>query len=30
MNLEECKRIIGDFIRNNPDIWDEEIERVHD
>jgi creatinine deaminase len=30
LNLEECKRIIGDFIRNNPDIWDEEIERVHD
>ena len=30
LNLEECKRIIGDFIGDNPDIWDEEIERVHD
>ena len=30
LNLEECKRIIGDFIGDNPDIWDEEIVRVHD
>ncbi len=30
MDLEECKYIIGDFIRKNPDLWDEEIERVHD
>ncbi len=30
MDLEECKEIIGKFIRKNPDLWDEEIERVQD
>jgi len=30
MDLEECKNIIGTFIRKNPDIWEEEIERIHE
>ena len=30
MDLDECKNIIGNFIRKNPDIWEEEIERVHE
>ena len=30
MDLDECKNIIGTFIRKNPDIWEEEIERVHE
>ena len=30
MDLEECKNIIGTFIQKNPDIWEEEIERIHE
>ena len=30
MDLEECKIILENFIQKNPDLWDEEIERVHD
>jgi cytosine/creatinine deaminase len=30
MDLDECKNIIGTFIRKNPDIWEEEIERIHE
>jgi tRNA(Arg) A34 adenosine deaminase TadA len=30
MDLEECKNILENFIQKNPDLWDEEIERVHD
>ena len=30
MDLDECKNIIGNFIQKNPDLWEEEIERVHD
>jgi tRNA(Arg) A34 adenosine deaminase TadA len=30
MDLDDCKKVIGDFINNKPDLWDEEIERVHD
>lgn len=30
MNLDECKIILENFIQKNPDLWNEEIERVHD
>jgi tRNA(Arg) A34 adenosine deaminase TadA len=30
LDLEECKSIIGNYIKKNPDQWDEEIERVRD
>ena len=30
MDLDECKDLIGNFILKNPELWDEEIERVHD
>ena len=30
MDLDECKNIIGNFVQKNPDLWEEEIERVHD
>ena len=30
LNLDECKHLIGNYILNNPDLWDAEIERVHD
>ncbi len=30
MDLEECKIILENFIQKNPDLWNEEIERVHD
>jgi cytosine/creatinine deaminase len=30
MDLDECKDLIGNFIRKNPGLWDEEIERVYD
>ena len=30
MDLDECKIILENFIQKNPDLWDEEIERVHD
>lgn len=25
MNLEECKRLMKEFIKNNPDLWNEDI-----
>ena len=28
LNLIECKQMIGDYIQNNPEIWNEEIDRV--
>ena len=28
LNLDECKNMLADYIRQNPDIWDKEIERV--
>jgi creatinine deaminase len=28
MDLSECKYLIGNYINKNPEIWDEEIERV--
>jgi tRNA(Arg) A34 adenosine deaminase TadA len=30
MDLAECKNILDNFIKKNPYLWDEEIERVHD
>ncbi len=30
MDLDECKNMIGKYIEKNPELWDEEIERVHD
>ena len=30
MDLDECKIILENFIQKNPDLWNEEIERVHD
>ncbi|MFY9637896.1 MAG: nucleoside deaminase [Methanobacterium sp.] len=30
LNLDECKHLIGNYILKNPDLWDAEIERVHD
>ena len=30
LNLDECKNLIGNYILKNPDLWDAEIERVHD
>ncbi len=30
LNLDECKYLIGNYILKNPDLWDAEIERVHD
>ncbi len=30
LNLDECKSLIGSYINKNPDIWNEELERVHD
>jgi tRNA(Arg) A34 adenosine deaminase TadA len=30
LNLEECKYLIGTYILKNPDLWNAEIERVHD
>ena len=30
MDLEECKTILENFIQKNPNLWNEEIERVHD
>jgi tRNA(Arg) A34 adenosine deaminase TadA len=29
LDLEECKEIIGEYIRQNKEVWDEEIERVN-
>jgi tRNA(Arg) A34 adenosine deaminase TadA len=30
LNLDECKDLIGNYILKNPDLWNAEIERVHD
>jgi tRNA(Arg) A34 adenosine deaminase TadA len=30
LDLDECKHLIGNYILKNPDLWDVEIERVHD
>jgi creatinine deaminase len=30
LNLDECKSIIGSYIKKNPELWNEEIERVRD
>ena len=30
LDLQECKDLIGNYILKNPDIWDQEIERIHD
>ena len=30
LNLKECKSLLDNYINKNPDIWNEEIERVHD
>ena len=30
MDFDECKTILENFIQKNPDLWNEEIERVHD
>ena len=30
LDLQECKDIIGNYILKNPDLWDQEIERIHD
>lgn len=29
LDLDECKELIGNFIEENPEIWAEEIERIH-
>lgn len=28
LDLDECKKLIAEYIHENPEIWDEEIERV--
>ncbi len=28
LNLDECKELINEYIRNNQKVWDEELERV--
>ncbi len=28
LDLDECKELIDEYIRKNPEVWDEEIERV--
>jgi cytosine deaminase len=30
LNLKECKSLLEKYINKNPDIWNDEIERVHD
>ena len=30
LNLKECKSLLENYINKNPDIWKNEIERVHD
>jgi len=30
LDLDECKHLIGNYILKNPDLWDAEIERVHE
>lgn len=28
LDLDECRELIAEYIRKNPDVWDEEIERI--
>ena len=28
LDLPECKKLISDYIQENPEVWDEELERV--
>lgn len=28
LDLDDCKELMAEYIHNNPDVWDEEIERV--
>ena len=28
LDLPECKKLISDYIQENPKVWDEELERV--
>jgi cytosine deaminase len=28
LNLDECKKMMSDYIQTNSKIWDEEIDRV--
>jgi cytosine deaminase len=30
LDLQECKDLIGNYINKNPELWDQEIERVHE
>jgi cytosine deaminase len=30
LNLKECKSLLDNYINKNPDIWNDEIERVQD
>jgi tRNA(Arg) A34 adenosine deaminase TadA len=30
LDLPECKEILEDYIKKNPDLWDDEIERIHE
>jgi creatinine deaminase len=30
LDIQECKDLIGNYILKNPDLWDQEIERIHD
>lgn len=30
LDLDECKELIGNYIEENPEIWEEEIERIHE
>jgi cytosine deaminase len=30
LNFDECKSLLGNYISKNLDLWNEEIERVHD
>ncbi len=30
MDLSECKELLGNYILQNPDLWNEEIERIHE
>jgi len=30
MDLSECKELLGNYINQNSDLWEEEIERVHE
>jgi cytosine deaminase len=28
LNLDECKKMMSDYIQNNAEFWNEEIDRV--